>query len=741
MVAAVRSKAASSFDVLRNLAIFVMAALIGLGPSQAAPIPPPFVPPPNLATAKRLCTFGDSITFNSDQITIAVSFTGSIAGNTLTVSAVTSGTLAVGQRIVGASPNPTAAVAPTTVITALGTGSGLTGTYTVSVAQNVSSQTMAGGITSFAEIAGGYGTWTNIYSGYRIPRPPLSYDFGVSGNTTGQMLGRIGPVIAAQCDVIIMGGGTNDAVGSVPCATTVANNYAMYSQLLPSSIVIKMSIFPRPGRPPSGSGFTLTQAQNAACVNNADRKFAATAGNKGFYFVDLNGVMTDPSQWSVPQSGATIASGGSGLTGSGTQTFTVTSGSCKVQPQFTGTVSGGVLTGSLTVIEAGSCDSSITTTANTSCACGNSATVTLAMMNWTVKVSSPTSIAHGAVSVASGGSALTDGTQTFTLSGATCSTPVTFTGTVSGGVLSGPLTLTNAGLCTSPPQNPVSTTCTCGNTATVNATFRVDSFLSPVDQVHPSESGGSAIGTALAAVIDQIVPPLPVLPKNPQNLFNLANNPQGNLLQNGYLVGPLTGTVSSGCMTSGGIPVNMAVQGNPLSGAACTAETAVGSDGLNHILVTLSGIYTDETGFAKVDIFGVSGFTSSLNPGDILEGQATISVGTNAAIFSINPFLKTIENGVNYTLNGANGSSDQVVPTAGFGPVPIKTPQRSLVATPTNVSLFVRVGFIAATAQPISAVIDLSAMTVNKVNWLYLPGVWDDRPAANDNDTPLRHVA
>lgn len=59
--------------------------------------------------------------------------TGSIAGATLTVSAVSSGTLAVGQSLGGTG------VAGGTRITALGTGSGGTGTYTVNVSQTVSS--------------------------------------------------------------------------------------------------------------------------------------------------------------------------------------------------------------------------------------------------------------------------------------------------------------------------------------------------------------------------------------------------------------------------------------------------------------------------------------------------------------------------------------------------------------------------------------------------------------------------
>jgi hypothetical protein len=68
----------------------------------------------------------------------AASVTGSIAGTTLTVSAVGSGALVVGMEISGAN------VAPGTVITALGTGTGGTGTYTVNNSQTAASGTITG---------------------------------------------------------------------------------------------------------------------------------------------------------------------------------------------------------------------------------------------------------------------------------------------------------------------------------------------------------------------------------------------------------------------------------------------------------------------------------------------------------------------------------------------------------------------------------------------------------------------
>jgi hypothetical protein len=65
--------------------------------------------------------------------------TGSITTTVLTVTAVTSGVLAVGQPITGSG------VAANTFISALGTGTGGTGTYTVNNSQTVGSESITGG--------------------------------------------------------------------------------------------------------------------------------------------------------------------------------------------------------------------------------------------------------------------------------------------------------------------------------------------------------------------------------------------------------------------------------------------------------------------------------------------------------------------------------------------------------------------------------------------------------------------
>jgi hypothetical protein len=89
--------------------------------------------------------------------TAAAVVTGSISGTTLTVTAVSSGTLAVGAYITGTG------ITAGTNITGLGTGTGGTGTYTVSASQTVSSTTItrqpAVGAT-FTATGAGTGTGT-----------------------------------------------------------------------------------------------------------------------------------------------------------------------------------------------------------------------------------------------------------------------------------------------------------------------------------------------------------------------------------------------------------------------------------------------------------------------------------------------------------------------------------------------------------------------------------------------------
>jgi hypothetical protein len=76
-----------------------------------------------------------------------VRFQGSIAGTTLTVSQVSFGTIVPGATLFGSG------VTAGTLITALGTGAGGTGTYTVSISQTVASTVMSSGAASLMQEA------------------------------------------------------------------------------------------------------------------------------------------------------------------------------------------------------------------------------------------------------------------------------------------------------------------------------------------------------------------------------------------------------------------------------------------------------------------------------------------------------------------------------------------------------------------------------------------------------------
>jgi len=129
----------------------------------------------------------DLLMQRSDVNALAV-VTGSISATTLTVTGVTSGSLGVGMTLSGAG------ITAGTVISALGTGAGGTGTYTVAPAQSVSSTSITAGdpngnrfnatfeessdrwVYSFATTAAGapsFDTWMAVYAG---PAPKLTFD-------------------------------------------------------------------------------------------------------------------------------------------------------------------------------------------------------------------------------------------------------------------------------------------------------------------------------------------------------------------------------------------------------------------------------------------------------------------------------------------------------------------------------------------------------------------------------------
>jgi hypothetical protein len=149
--------------------------------------------------------------------------TGGISGTTLTVTVVSSGSLAIGTYITGSG------VTPGTYITTLGTGLGGIGTYTVSNSQTVSSTTITGQPTVgeiFTATGAGTGTGTarNNIAEYEITSLGTT-DWNAVAGTTGNTY-SVGDIIIA----VNPGSGTG-TVQNIPSVYSPGPDYFTLSGL------------------------------------------------------------------------------------------------------------------------------------------------------------------------------------------------------------------------------------------------------------------------------------------------------------------------------------------------------------------------------------------------------------------------------------------------------------------------------------------------------------------------------
>ena len=145
----------------------------------------------------------------------AAQFIGSTTGTTLNVTSMKSGTIAVGQQLFGIG------VASETIITALGTGTGGVGSYTINQTQTVTSQTLTSAATAAtitASIAGNILTVTAItgtlYPGQTIQGSTIA---------AGTIITALGG--SAAISYAITAAGTGYAVGD-----TITVTGGIYSQ-------------------------------------------------------------------------------------------------------------------------------------------------------------------------------------------------------------------------------------------------------------------------------------------------------------------------------------------------------------------------------------------------------------------------------------------------------------------------------------------------------------------------------
>lgn len=127
------------------------------------------------------------------------SFNGSIAGTTLTVTGTPTATIAVGQTLNGVG------VAPGQTITALGSGTGGAGTYTVAISQTVSATTMRSGNAWGHQSAGsllcfemGWRCWPSAVGGTGFYRTNGNLDYADRSAIDGSIMSADLAVIRAS---------------------------------------------------------------------------------------------------------------------------------------------------------------------------------------------------------------------------------------------------------------------------------------------------------------------------------------------------------------------------------------------------------------------------------------------------------------------------------------------------------------------------------------------------------------
>lgn len=194
----------------------------------------------------------------------AAVFTGSISGTTLTVTAITNGTIAINQALFGIGVNQE------TVITALGTGTGGVGTYTVNLSQAVTSSLMnsatAGAVVT-GSIAGTTLTVTAVTSG------TLYVGQTIQGST-----------VTAQTIITALGTGTGGAgTYTVNNSQTVTSRtlYGLNWSVLPSTdgaftsasavdIVDNYFVYNRPDTQQFGASAALSPISPALSFSSKD---------------------------------------------------------------------------------------------------------------------------------------------------------------------------------------------------------------------------------------------------------------------------------------------------------------------------------------------------------------------------------------------------------------------------------------------------------------------------------------
>jgi hypothetical protein len=159
------------------------------------------VVPGTTITGQLTGTAGGTGTYSVNISQTAVSGALTVSGGGLTVSAVTSGTLAVGQSLSGTG------IVAGTVITGLGTGTGGAGTYAISQPSTASGATVtaSGGTLTVSAVASGALSLNDALSGSSVTAGTYISGFLTGTGGTGTYLVSIGQTVNSETITVAAG--------------------------------------------------------------------------------------------------------------------------------------------------------------------------------------------------------------------------------------------------------------------------------------------------------------------------------------------------------------------------------------------------------------------------------------------------------------------------------------------------------------------------------------------------------
>lgn len=231
------------------------------------------------------------------------------------------------------------------------------------------------------------------------------------------------------------------------------------------------------------------------------------------------------------------------------------------------------------------------------------------------------------------------------------------------------------------------------------------------DGIHPSNIGGSAMGYAIAQVVNKIVPTWRTPLFNNGDVYDATNNPQGNLLPNGAFAGT-GGSATGGC--TGTVAANVQVDASAAGGASCVASTTTLADGRPAQVVTIGGASASAQGY--IVIRQTVATPANITAGDTLEGQAWVNFGTNSNIDGVDLQLYSTESSVQYLNDSSIYFSGDPFPGAGLANAqmsPLATSRRLVSAAPSQVLQDLRVYFM-PTSSP-TMTITVASESLRKV--------------------------